>query len=92
MTLYVQVVDLMGIPRSENAGSNSESNSFNQITKNFCCDILKVEIAGPNRSYFSILDLPGIFQSLTKDLTYAEKVGVRQLVTAHMKPKQSIIM
>lgn len=86
----------MGIPRSY---SSSGQNEVNGVTKeetsfkqNFSDDVLKVEISGPSRSYFSILDLPGIFQSLTKDLTQAEKVRVRNLSAEHMSSQQSVIM
>ena len=60
--------------------------------RNFSRDVLKVEVSGPNRSYFSILDVPGVFQSLTKDLTSNEKTGVRDMVARYMQPLESIIM
>ena len=85
----------MGILRP----SSPDQNDVNGATKpkdnckqNFSNDVLKVEISGANRSYFSILDLPGIFQSLTKDLTEVEKSGVRNLSAGYMKSKQSVIM
>ena len=61
-------------------------------TRNFSGDVFKVELSGPDRSYFSILDVPGVFQSLTKGLTEQEKSGVTDMVAAYMKPKQSVIM
>lgn len=60
--------------------------------RNFASDVLKVEISGPNRSYFSILDVPGVFQSLTKGLTAGEKDGVRNMVASYMMPEHSVIM
>ncbi|KAL8725643.1 MAG: hypothetical protein Q9166_007220 [cf. Caloplaca sp. 2 TL-2023] len=60
--------------------------------RNFARDILKVEISGPGRSHFSILDVPGVFQSLTRGLTDVEKVGVRDMVASFMMPKESIII
>lgn len=60
--------------------------------QHFSSDVLRVEISGPNRSYFSILDLPGVFQSVTKNLTAKEKDGVRELVAEHMKSKSSVIV
>lgn len=60
--------------------------------RNFSDDVLKIEISGPDRSHFSILDVPGVFQSLTKDLTDKEKDGVRAMVTSYIASKQSIIM
>ncbi|KAI4168374.1 MAG: hypothetical protein LQ343_006459 [Gyalolechia ehrenbergii] len=60
--------------------------------RHFASDVLKVEISGPNRSHFSILDVPGIFHSLTKELTKVEMDGVREMVAFYMKPQQSIII
>ncbi|KAL9041562.1 MAG: hypothetical protein Q9214_004065 [Letrouitia sp. 1 TL-2023] len=60
--------------------------------KNFSRDVLKVEISGPNRSYFSILDVPGVFQSATHDVTRDERDGVREMVASYMAPKQSVII
>ncbi|KAL8996229.1 MAG: hypothetical protein Q9169_004207 [Polycauliona sp. 2 TL-2023] len=60
--------------------------------RNFATDVLKVEISGPERSYFSVPDVPGVFQSLTKDLTANEKDGVRDMVARYMQPSQSIII
>lgn len=45
--------------------------------QNFSDDVLKIEMSGPDRSHFSILDVPGIFQSRTRDLTDRDKNGVR---------------
>ena len=58
----------------------------------FSDDVLKVEISGPDRSHFSILDVPGIFHSLTRGLTEKDKKGVDKMVKAYMKSKQSVIM
>ncbi len=60
--------------------------------QNFSNDILKIEISGPTRSYFSIVDVPGVFQSLTKDLTESEKIGVKDMVASYMSRKQSVIV
>lgn len=86
----------MGIPRPSSSPGQNEVNGVIKPTghykPNFSNDVLKVEISGANRSYFSILDLPGIFQSLTKDLTEVEKLGVRNLSANYMTSKQSVIM
>lgn len=71
---------------------NGVINQNRNFRQNFSADILKVEISGANRSYFSILDLPGMFQSLTKDLTEVEKFGVRDLSAGYMSSGQSVIM
>ncbi|KAI4136224.1 MAG: hypothetical protein LQ341_005770 [Variospora aurantia] len=80
--------ELMDIKRSTSTEEGLKSTG----RRNFSSDVLKVEISGPDRSYFSILDVPGIFQSLTKDLTSQEKDGVRSMVASYMKPKQSVII
>lgn len=82
----------MEIPRPSSSQGPNEVNGVTKPKHNFSNDVLKVEISGPHRSYFSILDLPGIFQSLTKDLTEVEKFGVRNLSASYMTSKQSVIM
>ena len=83
-----QAKELMGITRSGKVEVGSQSIGG----RNFSQDVLKIEISGPDRSYFSILDVPGVFQSLTKGLTEEEKVGVRKMVASYMAPRQSVIM
>ncbi len=60
--------------------------------RNFSDHELKIVISGPNRSHFSILDVPGIFQSLTRRMTEDDRNGVKAMVSWYMKPRQSIIM
>ncbi|KAL8768241.1 MAG: hypothetical protein Q9209_005471 [Squamulea sp. 1 TL-2023] len=83
-----QAQELMGIKHDVTTDNGVHTSG----KRNFARDVLKVEISGPNRSYFSILDVPGVFQSLTKDLTLDEKVGVRDMVARYMQPQQSIII
>lgn len=78
----------MGISGSTTRSDTSSSSG----DQNFSRDVLKVEISGPNRSYFSILDVPGVFQSATHDITKEERDGVREMVASYMAPKQSVIM
>ena len=59
---------------------------------NFSSDVLRIELSGPNRSHFSILDVPGVFQSRTKDVTAREMEGVKTLVSAEMRRKQSLVV
>ena len=75
--------------------TGNETNTTSQAQReeiNFSDDTLKVEISGPDRSHFSILDVPGIFHSLTRRLTKKDKQGVDKMVESYMKSKQSIIM
>lgn len=83
-----QANELMDIKRPASA----EKDARTVGGRNFSNDVLKVEISGPDRSYFSILDVPGVFQSLTKGLTDLEKNGVKNMVASYMMPKHSVIM
>ena len=60
--------------------------------QNFSDHELKIVISGPDRSHFSILDVPGIFHSSTRRLTGSDKNGVDTMVAEYMKRRQSIIM
>ena len=46
--------------------------------KNFSSKVLKIELEGPNRSYFGILDVPGIFRAKTVGITEEERKGVEK--------------
>ncbi|KAL8888869.1 MAG: hypothetical protein Q9215_003780 [Flavoplaca cf. flavocitrina] len=85
---YLQAQELMSIKHTITTDDGARTVG----KRNFSRDVLKVEVSGPNRSYFSILDVPGVFQSLTKDLTSDEKTGVRDMVARYMQPSQSIII
>ena len=80
---------LMGIAEDSITNGNSEGSSKRP---NFSSDVLRIELSGPNRSHFSILDVPGVFQSRIKDVTMAEMDGVKNLVSAEMRRKQSIVV
>jgi hypothetical protein len=60
--------------------------------KNFSSKVLKIELAGPNRSHFGILDVPGIFRAKKDGVTDQEMKGVEKLVTSYMKKKENFIM
>ena len=60
--------------------------------KNFSSMVLKIELSGPKRSHFAILDLPGIFSAETENVTKQEMDGVRKMVTSYMQKQENIIM
>lgn len=70
-------------------GINSPLGSQNQ---NFSSKVLKIELTGPKRSHFAILDVPGVFSSTTRGVTDEEMNGVTQMVTSYMKKPGNIIM
>jgi hypothetical protein len=82
----------MGITKATKPVDGRMEPSSTFKAQNFSDDVLKIEISGPFRSYFSIIDVPGVFQSLTKDLTEAEKMGVKSMVASYMRRQQSVIV
>ncbi|GKT89184.1 vacuolar sorting protein VPS1 [Colletotrichum tofieldiae] len=60
-------------------------------TKNFATQVLRIELSGPTRSHFSILDVPGIF-SYAHDVNEHEEGGVRLMVEEYMKQSANIVM
>ena len=58
----------------------------------FSKDILRLEISGPNQPPLTIVDLPGLIQSLTKDQTEHDKMSMDQLVNDYISNRQSIIL
>jgi len=59
--------------------------------KNFAVEVLRVEISGPGRPYFSILDIPGTINN-ESSLRPGEKLGISDMVTEYMKQPENIIM
>jgi hypothetical protein len=74
-------MDVMGI--NSTRGSNSQ---------NFSSMVLKIELTGPKRSHFGILDVPGIFSTATQSVKKHEMDGVTAMVTSYMKRQANIIM
>jgi hypothetical protein len=60
--------------------------------KHFSSQVLKIELSGPTRSHFGLLDIPGIFSAPMDGITDQEMAGVTKMVTSYMKKSQNIIM
>ncbi|KAL2201895.1 P-loop containing nucleoside triphosphate hydrolase protein [Sarocladium strictum] len=58
---------------------------------NFVSNVLKVDLSGPNRSQFSIVDLPGTFSS-AYDVNDAEKVAVEAMTLHYMRQPENIVI
>ena len=80
-----KTTDVMNVRRSTTEAICLSKRSFSD-------DVIKIEFSGPDSSFFSILDIPGVFQSVTGDMTVIEKDGVRMMVEGYIQSKQSIIM
>ncbi|KAL1638192.1 hypothetical protein SLS58_008932 [Diplodia intermedia] len=61
--------------------------------KTFASDVLSIEVAGPEQSHLTIIDVPGIFQRVTKDVTTKEdKDFVKAMVFDYMKNPRSVML
>ena len=67
-------------------------NELGRRKRNFSSKVLKIELSGPERSHFGILDLPGIFGNTTGNITDVEMEGVSKMVEAYMRKPENIIM
>ncbi|KAF4990385.1 hypothetical protein FGRMN_8520 [Fusarium graminum] len=59
--------------------------------KNFVAEVLKIELSGPNRSYFSILDLPGTFQNASA-VNETDQAKVESMVREYMNNEDNIVI
>ncbi|KAI0601197.1 P-loop containing nucleoside triphosphate hydrolase protein [Biscogniauxia sp. FL1348] len=58
----------------------------------FSKDLLRVEIMGPDRPHLTIVDLPGVIHSQTKQQTAEDVKLVREVVESYMKQPRTIIL
>ncbi|OKL57356.1 hypothetical protein UA08_07539 [Talaromyces atroroseus] len=60
--------------------------------KSFAKDLLRIEISGPDRPHLTIVDLPGLVHSQTKQQTFSDVELVKDVVKTYMKEPRSIIL
>ncbi|KAJ0100657.1 Interferon-induced GTP-binding protein, partial [Diaporthe amygdali] len=60
--------------------------------KTFAKDLLRVEISGPDRPHLTIVDLPGLIHSQTKQQTASDVQLIQEVVESYMKEPRSIIL
>ncbi|KAH8656617.1 P-loop containing nucleoside triphosphate hydrolase protein [Tricladium varicosporioides] len=58
----------------------------------FSKDLLRVEVSGPDRPHLTIVDLPGLIHSETKQQSASDVELVQEVVKAYMKEPRSIIL
>jgi GTPase SAR1 family protein len=58
----------------------------------FAQDILRVEVTGPDRPHLTIVDLPGLIHSETKNQTSADVQLIKGLIQSYMKESRCIIL
>ena len=60
--------------------------------KAFSKDLLRVEVSGPDRPHLTIVDLPGLIHSQTKQQSASDVDLVQDVVQSYMKAPRSIIL
>ncbi|KAI0123379.1 P-loop containing nucleoside triphosphate hydrolase protein [Xylariales sp. AK1849] len=60
--------------------------------KAFTRDLLRIEISGPDRPHLTIVDLPGLIHSQTKNQSASDVSLIQEVVEAYMKEPRSIIL
>ncbi|RPA92076.1 hypothetical protein L873DRAFT_1750965 [Choiromyces venosus 120613-1] len=58
----------------------------------FSKDLLRIEVSGPDRPHLTIVDLPGLIHSETKQQSASDVELVQGVVRAYMKEPRSIIL
>ena len=59
----------------------------------FSEDVLRLEVSGPDQEHFSVVDVPGIFRTLTEGVTTAaDRDLVRSIVCRYMENPRSVML
>jgi GTP-binding protein EngB required for normal cell division len=58
----------------------------------FAKDILRIEVTGPDRPHLTIVDLPGLIHSETKNQTASDVHLIQEVVNSYMKEPRCIIL
>ena len=60
--------------------------------KTFSDDVLRVEVSGPKQPHLTLVDLPGLFHSESKQQSSDDKERVRELIQRYMESPRSVIL
>lgn len=60
--------------------------------KAFAKDLLRIEISGPDRAHLTIVDLPGLIHSQTKNQKASDVESIQEVVDTYMRQSRSIIL
>ncbi|TGJ81621.1 hypothetical protein E0Z10_g7157 [Xylaria hypoxylon] len=72
--------DYMGIKSGKGPGK-----------KNFATQVLRVELSGPGRPYFSIVDIPGLFVN-PDTVNEGEMHGIKSMIVEYMKRPENFVI
>ncbi|KAL7918493.1 P-loop containing nucleoside triphosphate hydrolase protein [Trichoderma austrokoningii] len=62
------------------------------LGKAFSNDLLRIEISGPDRPHLTIVDLPGLIHSETKNQSASDVALITSIVKSYMAKQRSIIL
>ncbi|OPB46729.1 Vacuolar sorting protein VPS1 [Trichoderma guizhouense] len=62
------------------------------LGKAFSNDVLRIEISGPDRPHLTIVDLPGLIHSETKNQSASDVHLITQIVKSFMSKQRSVIL
>lgn len=66
--------------------------AISTVGKTFSKDLLRIEISGPDRPHLTIVDLPGLIHSETKQQSASDIELVQDVVRSYMEEPRSIIL
>jgi GTPase SAR1 family protein len=85
--VMAKATELMGIDKVEDSGDSN-----NNHRRAFARDVLSVEIEGPNRPQLTVVDLPGIVQSQTKDTSQADVDMTVEITESYISQPRTICL
>ncbi|KAG8527769.1 uncharacterized protein KY384_007923 [Bacidia gigantensis] len=80
--VMAMATDLMGIDRQ---GSNSEASAFAR-------DVLRIEIEGPDRPQLTLVDIPGLIETVTKGVTQSDIDIVNEITDSYITQPRTICL
>ncbi|KAI0405696.1 vacuolar sorting protein VPS1 [Xylaria palmicola] len=94
---YVHAGDTLGVDEFK-AVMEEVSNDYMGIKtgkgpgrKNFATQVLRVELSGPGRSFFSIVDIPGLFVN-PDTVNEGEMHGIKSMIVEYMKMPENFVI
>ncbi|UKZ82587.1 hypothetical protein TrVFT333_010379 [Trichoderma virens FT-333] len=82
--IFEEAAKVMGIKLSEDDGEGCSA---------FSLDVLKVEISGPDALHLTVIDVPGMFETVTPGLTTESDIDlVKNMVKRYIHESRTIIL
>ncbi|KAH6605361.1 hypothetical protein Trco_007068 [Trichoderma cornu-damae] len=80
--IFEDAAKVMGIKMSEGDGGNA-----------FSLDVLKVEISGPDADHLTVIDVPGMFETVTPGVTTETDIDlIKNMVKRYIQETRTIIL